>query len=740
MPSSKNRRRRRKAARRKQMNLDKTDFFLMRTTYGYFYRHIKAFPHLELDEDLCELYLSGSRADINDLVRRCLSGFESDKLQEYQGLIKKCLEADSSYTELIPSILERAPKPLEKALRQAILDSLEDRIEALAYSGQSELEKNLAGMKEMFKLNPQEMDFSVFLYICHTDRKLERYFVDELNCQRLGKRKYLANFLGMTRNQLNQVLSGTLKKIEFYEMDHDDLEINDDFLFLFEDPISSNITEKFFTRVPQDVIPLEFHHDVQEDLDHVKGLLKRKAQTPTHLLLYGPPGTGKSSFAGGLAKKLGIDSYLIAKDDDNRSKNRRASIFACLNMTNGGDGSLIVIDEADNILNTQMSWFFRGETQDKGWLNFLLEQPGARMIWITNDIDMIEDSVLRRFAFSLHFKPFNKRQRILLWENVLTRNKAIRYFNHDDIEGFARNHKVSAGVIDMAVKKAMETRSRSKKKIQRAIVRGLEAHQTLINGGQKPLDKTQIEENFSLDGLNIKGNIGTMMDQLNRFDAYLRNNANGKPLNFNCLFHGPPGVGKSELAKYIGHSLDRELITKRVSDIQSMWVGESEKNIRRAFEEAEQEEAVLVFDEADSLLFSRDRAVRSYETNMTNEFLTQMESFKGIMICTTNRLKDLDSASIRRFQEKLGFGYLNSDGNLVFYKRFFRDLVHAELQPGDQARLEQISNLAPGDFKIVRERYSFAQDRKLTHDQLIQALANEVEVKQQFLDSKPIGF
>ncbi len=64
--------------------------------------------------------------------------------------------------------------------------------------------------------------------------------------------------------------------------------------------------------------------------------------------------------------------------------NRRSAIIACLNMTNQGDGSLVIVDEADNVLNTRNSWFNRGETQDKGWLNQILEEQGARVIWITN--------------------------------------------------------------------------------------------------------------------------------------------------------------------------------------------------------------------------------------------------------------------------------------------------------------------------------------------------------------------
>jgi len=122
-------------------------------------------------------------------------------------------------------------------------------------------------------------------------------------------------------------------------------------------------------------------------------------------------------------------------------------------MTNSGPGSLIVVDEADNLLNTRFSWFMRGGTQDKGWMNELLETPGLRMIWITNQIEDIEPSVLRRFAYSLHFRPFNKRQRIQLWENILKKNKAKRFLSQPEIENFAGTYRVSAGAADLAVRK-----------------------------------------------------------------------------------------------------------------------------------------------------------------------------------------------------------------------------------------------------------------------------------------------
>lgn len=150
---------------------------------------------------------------------------------------------------------------------------------------------------------------------------------------------------------------------------------------------------------------------------------------------------------------------------------------------------------------------------------------------------------------------------------------------------------------------------------------------------------------------------------------------NTRKSSAHILLYGPPGTGKSELALYLAEALERKALTRRASDILDMYVGESEKNISRMFAEAEHTEAVLVIDEIDSLLFSRDTAKHFWEISMTNEFLSQMERFKGIMIGTTNGLTRLDHASIRRFNHKIGFDYLTPEGNLVFYDRLLKPLV-----------------------------------------------------------------
>lgn len=268
----------------------------------------------------------------------------------------------------------------------------------------------------------------------------------------------------------------------------------------------------------------------------------------------------------------------------------------------------------------------------------------------------------------------------------------------------------------------------------------LESYQTLVNNGEEPINKDQIENNYSVDGLNVDGDLDAMFNQLEAFDAYLKNEKQHHVMNMNLLFYGPSGTGKSELARYIANRVDRKIICKRASDLQSKYVGEGEKNVKRAFQEAESEGAVFIIDEADSLLFSRDRANHSWEISFTNEFLTQMERYKGILVCTTNRLDDLDAASLRRFNHKIGFDYLTAKGNLRFYDLLLQPLCPDMIDSLSLKELKQTQNLAPGDFKLVRNRYSFHPKNDIKHAILVDSLKNETKLKTNHRQIKRIGF
>jgi SpoVK/Ycf46/Vps4 family AAA+-type ATPase len=169
-----------------------------------------------------------------------------------------------------------------------------------------------------------------------------------------------------------------------------------------------------------------------------------------------------------------------------------------------------------------------------------------------------------------------------------------------------------------------------------------------------------------------------------------------------CFF-GPPGTGKTAFGRHLAEALDRPLLVKRASDLQSKWVGETEQNLARMFQEAIDERAVLLLDEADSFLQDRKGAQRSWEISQVNELLTQMEGFEGIFIASTNLMDSLDGAALRRFDLKIRFDYLKSDQGWAMLQDTARRLG---LEPGPDARtaLAQLTLLTPGDFaNVVRQ-------------------------------------
>ena len=173
------------------------------------------------------------------------------------------------------------------------------------------------------------------------------------------------------------------------------------------------------------------------------------------------------------------------------------------------------------------------------------------------------------------------------------------------------------------------------------------------------------------------------------------------------------------------------------SDLLDMYVGGTEKNIRRAFAQAEAEKTILFLDEIDGLVQNRERAQRSWEVTQVNELLHQMENFNGVMIGATNFATNLDAAILRRFTFKLEFDYLDNAGKMLFFERMFQ----AKLNEAENMRLATIPNLAPGDFRTVRQAL-FYLGEDVSNSDRIAALERESFAKGQnrFAVKSKMGF
>jgi SpoVK/Ycf46/Vps4 family AAA+-type ATPase len=167
----------------------------------------------------------------------------------------------------------------------------------------------------------------------------------------------------------------------------------------------------------------------------------------------------------------------------------------------------------------------------------------------------------------------------------------------------------------------------------------------------------------------------------------------GLGLAFN--FAGPPGTGKTICAEAIAHELGMKLLVVDYAEAESMWIGETPKNIVAAFRAAAEKNAVLFFDEADAIATRRSagaplRADR--EANLTvNILLRELEAFNGIVIFATNLATNLDPAFERRIRTHVLFEMPGVEERA----RIWQLQIHPQKTP-----------LAPDvDFRRLAERY-----------------------------------
>lgn len=204
--------------------------------------------------------------------------------------------------------------------------------------------------------------------------------------------------------------------------------------------------------------------------------------------------------------------------------------------------------------------------------------------------------------------------------------------------------------------------------------------------------------------------------------------------NYGILLYGVSGAGKSQWAKALAQELKMPVIKKLASDIHQKFVGETEQNIRKAFKEARDKKAVLVFDEADSFLTTRDMAQQSFQITCVNEVLVQMEDHPYPFIMTTNLKDKIDNAAFRRFIFKIKYDYMTPENIQAGLKTYFgKGFKFTEEQ------LSKLKYICPGDFKLVKSKLDILENGKYTTENVFEYLLKEQEEKNVDKGSKGIN-
>ncbi|MBM4320783.1 MAG: ATP-binding protein, partial [Deltaproteobacteria bacterium] len=204
----------------------------------------------------------------------------------------------------------------------------------------------------------------------------------------------------------------------------------------------------------------------------------------------------------------------------------------------------------------------------------------------------------------------------------------------------------------------------------------------------------------------------------------------GGHFGLSVLFSGPPGTGKTMTASLIGADLGKEVYRIDLSRVVDKYIGETEKNLARLFDQAERAQVILLFDEADSLFSSRTQVKSSndrYANLEVNYLLQRMEAYSGMSILTTNFDMGLDTAFQRRLRFRISFRMPDAAER----ERLWRSMVppEAALEPAiDWRTVAEEFEMAGGNIKnaLIRAAVLAAEaGTAIGFDQLYQAALSE---------------
>lgn len=513
------------------------------------------------------------------------------------------------------------------------------------------------------------------------------------------------------------------------------------------------------------------------------------------ILLYGKAGVGKSELVSVIAKELGKEMIcvknIIINDEERKGAKaeKRMRAFALMQHILSSDKHIVLYDECEDTICYDA-------LERKAGINTMLENTKIVNFFVSNSNQM-DPAFLRRFDIVCEIKPPPKRKKIQLIQSLLDKRKIT--LDTSLLEAVATNQYLTQGNL---IKSANVASKFGKKDAQKIFIKCI--NETLRAKNKAPIKPKKPKEfkeakesskmpysmeliECSTDIVFLSQNIKALCEKPKyksplalakkaakregrEFDRDFLLDFSGKAQvapksSKNCgirlLAYGSAGSGKSEFAKRLAKECDKKLLSYKMSDLLSMWLGGSEKNIAQAFKKAKQKEAILHIDEIDSIGYNREGATHTWERTLVNELLTQMENYDGVFIATSNHLDCLDRAILRRFDSKIEFRPL-SPQNLKKAFRMYAEYLGLECDFGDssldssvvdssvkssakssdfvnvESHLAKLDNICFGDFALIAREARFAP-LKSAQD-LLSKLQAESKIKESGRGSTKVGF
>jgi len=606
------------------------------------------------------------------------------------------------------------------------------------------LNANLNTLSKILGLNKTERKILAFLIFSITDKSLSAT-LNELGSLRYSELPaYIAVILNLSEKKIIKALSsgGYLIKTGLIKMcgirgmtlhfdGHIEL-FNEAFPQEVMNQIIINPVDLFqgvFTLANKPKLTLKHFNHIQNDIDILISYLKqsiKKQSKGINFLIYGIPGIGKTQLTRVIANVVSAKSFEVCTEDEDGDAVEASKRLMSLKIAQSmliNKNSIIVFDECEDVFGNSLSRLLTNSAASfkKGWINNLLEQNSVPCIWLSNDIGAMDAAYIRRFDIVLEMKSPTVKQRQTILKNICG-----THISDQLLVNLSQSEQLSPGVVERAIK-VFDCIEKNESTVDKDnVVRGLVNKTLNAQGNAKVVDKkiSTISDHYSTEFCNADSKLDSLIQGITNYS------------NARLCLYGPSGTGKTAFGHWLAKQLDFKIITKKGSDLISPYIGMTEKNIAAAFEQANDEQAVLLFDEVDTFLQDRQGAIRNFEISGVNEMLTNMESFQGLFVATTNLFDQLDKASIRRFDLRVKFDYMTCKQVIKLFKVMTKHLGLSNVSIYEEKLLSSMHFLTPGDFYQLERQARF------------KAFNHSIDVINQLLiinqektgGKKPIGF
>lgn len=552
------------------------------------------------------------------------------------------------------------------------------------------LKKNFALLQECFGLS--ELDTQI-LYMCYLIDGFERHLTRNFDYENT----YIcfAHCLSVSKVKIQNALAinSLLRHLKLIETTFNRFKLTD----FAENLMSCSYTkQKIMMKIAipcaKSTLNTQDFSYMQESID----LLLNVFSTMPHpsIYLYGESGVGKNAIASILAELSGKELWEICADDE--AYNDKNTNFLLAQRMLNKQKHIVLMDECEDIFDN-FSFMFSRKSQNKNILNRNLESVQVPSIFLSNSAD-IDPAFLRRFDVVLEIKaPPKDKKKAMLHDFI--KHQKMRLSEHliTQIAHSSLSQGIFIRACDVAKATTKEHKANKQNIFEAHLLQILNEHLKLKNEPTLQPKSTETLP-YDMNLINADISLSALCEQCKA--AMQKDSA----LGIRILAYGAPGSGKSAFSKALAKALNKPLITKRASDIFSMWVGGSERNIAAIFKEASAQGAILVLDEADSFLQERANATRGFEISQVNEMLTQMEHFEGIFIATTNFIDNLDSAVMRRFDMKIAFKELDTQKlcqAFSLYAKYLGISDYLHFLDASMSKMSKLQNICLGDFALI---------------------------------------